>query len=79
MARRCRGSARQQSAKLAGLRQRRDNLRVSQTLDALRRSAEGRANTMLPILDAVRAYATLGEICDVLRDVFGVYQETSNL
>jgi methylmalonyl-CoA mutase, N-terminal domain len=72
-------SARQQSAKLAALRQRRDNGRVSRSLDALRRSAEGRENTMPSILDAVRAYATLGEICDALRGVFGVYQETSHL
>ena len=72
-------SARQQTAKLAALRQRRDNGRVSRSLDALRRSAEGRENTMPSILDAVRAYATLGEICDALRGVFGVYQETSHL
>ena len=72
-------SARQQSAKLAALRQRRDNGRVSRSLDALRRSAEGRENTMPSILDAVRAYATLGEICEALRGVFGVYQETSHL
>ena len=72
-------SARQQSAQLAALRQRRDNGRVSRSLDALRRSAEGRENTMPSILDAVRAYATLGEICDALRGVFGVYQETSHL
>ena len=72
-------SARQQSARLAALRQRRDNGRVSRSLDALRRSAEGRENTMPSILDAVRAYATLGEICDALRGVFGVYQETSHL
>ena len=36
-------------------------------------------NTMPRILDAVRAYATLGEICDALRDVFGTYQETAHL
>ena len=69
----------QAAAKLAALRQRRDNGRVSRSLDALRRSAEGRENTMPSILDAVRAYATLGEICDALRGVFGVYQETSHL
>jgi methylmalonyl-CoA mutase cobalamin-binding domain/chain len=44
---------------------------------ALRRAAEGSANTMPYILDAVRAYATLGEVCDALRDVFGAYQETT--
>ena len=57
--------------KLAALRARRDNGRVQKTLDALRRAAEGTENTMPFILDAVRAYATLGEICDAFRGVFG--------
>jgi len=72
-------AANHQSAKLAGLRKRRDNQRVTQTLDALRRAAEGTENTMPRLLDAVRAYATLGEICDALRGVFGAYQETPRL
>jgi methylmalonyl-CoA mutase N-terminal domain/subunit len=72
-------SARHQSAKLAALRKRRDNDKVRGTLDALRRAAEGTENTMPYLLDAVRAYATLGEICDALRDVFGTYQETTHL
>ncbi len=42
-------------------------------------AAEGTGNTMPLILDAVRAYATLGEICDALRAVFGTYQETAHL
>jgi methylmalonyl-CoA mutase N-terminal domain/subunit len=66
-----------QSKKLAALRSRRDNGLVRSSLDALRRAAEGTENTMPFILDAVRAYATLGEICDALREVFGSYQETS--
>jgi methylmalonyl-CoA mutase N-terminal domain/subunit len=66
-----------QAKKLAALRARRDNGRVGASLDALRRTAEGTENTMPFILDAVRAYATLGEICDALREVFGSYQETS--
>ena len=49
---------------------------MQQTLDALQRAAEGTENTMPYLLDAVRAYATLGEICDALRGVFGTYQET---
>ena len=53
--------------KLAALRERRDNGRVGKTLDALKRAAEGTENTMPYLLDAVRAYATLGEICDALR------------
>ena len=66
-----------QAAKLAALRKKRDNGQVRACLDALKRTAEGAGNTMPDILDAVRAYATLGEICDALREVFGSYQETS--
>ena len=66
-----------QAKKLAALRDTRDNGRVRAALDALKRAAEGTENTMPFILDAVRAYATLGEICDALRGVFGSYQETS--
>jgi methylmalonyl-CoA mutase N-terminal domain/subunit len=72
-------SARHQREKLAALRARRNNSQVRETLDALKRAAEGNENTMPRILDAVRAYATLGEICDSLRDVFGAYQETAHL
>jgi methylmalonyl-CoA mutase N-terminal domain/subunit len=72
-------SARHQREKLAALRARRNNNQVRETLDALKRAAEGKENTMPRILDAVRAYATLGEICDSLRDVFGAYQETAHL
>ena len=68
-----------QSDKLAQLKRRRNNGEVGRSLDALRRAAEGTENTMPAILDAVRAYATLGEICDALRTVFGTYQETSHL
>jgi methylmalonyl-CoA mutase N-terminal domain/subunit len=73
------GSARHQEQKLAALRARRDNRRVRKTLDALKRAAEGTGNTMPYLVDAVRAYATLGEICDCLRAVFGTYQETTRL
>ena len=52
---------------------------MQKTLDALKRAAEGTENTMPPLLDAVRAYATLGEICDALRAVFGTYTETSHI
>jgi methylmalonyl-CoA mutase N-terminal domain/subunit len=68
-----------QEEKLAALRARRDSTLVRKTLDALRRAAEGTENTMPFILDAVRAYATLGEICDALREVFGSYQETAHI
>src|SRR5450432_4193582 len=72
-------SARHQEAKLAALRARRDNGKVDRALDQLKRAAEGTENTMPRLLDAVRAYATLGEICDALRAVFGTYTETARL
>jgi methylmalonyl-CoA mutase N-terminal domain/subunit len=65
--------------RLKTLREERDNERVAETLNALRNAAESKGqsdtNTMPFILDAVRAYATLGEITDVFRDVFGEYRE----
>src|SRR5438132_9226790 len=57
----------QQIAKLAALRQRRDNERVQQTLTALERGAAGTENLLPLIIDAVEAYATLGEISDAMR------------
>ncbi|MBZ5726524.1 MAG: methylmalonyl-CoA mutase family protein [Acidobacteriia bacterium] len=72
-------SAGHQRAKLAALRRRRDSGRVRNALDALKRAAEGTENTMPYLVEAVRAYATLGEICDALRAVFGTYQETSHI
>ena len=72
-------AARHQEKKLAALRARRDNGRVTKTLDALRRAAEASENTMPYILDAVRAYASLGEIMNAFRSVFGTYQETARL
>ena len=68
-----------QEKKLASLRAQRDNGEVQRSLSALRRAAEGTENTMPFILDAVRAYATLGEICEALRDVFGSYQEAAHI
>ncbi len=65
----------QQSARLRELRARRDNVRVDAALKALGKAAEGTDNLMPPILEAVRAYATLGEICDVMRGIFGEYQQ----
>ncbi len=66
---------RRQIARLQELRRTRDNERVGATLAALRDAARGAANLMPFILNAVRAYATLGEITNVFREVFGVYQE----
>ena len=64
-----------QSAKLSRLRVERDTAAAEKSLDKLRQAAEGDDNLMPPILDAVRVRATLGEMCDVLRGVFGVYDE----
>ncbi|MBL8965691.1 MAG: methylmalonyl-CoA mutase family protein [Spirochaetaceae bacterium] len=63
-----------QVEKLRALRAKRDNGRVKAALAALETAAKGDANLMPPILEAVRAYATLGEICDVMRGVFGEYK-----
>jgi methylmalonyl-CoA mutase N-terminal domain/subunit len=64
-----------QIAALDGVRSRRDGGAATRTLDVLRRGAAGDANTMPLILDCVRAYCTVGEISDALRDVFGTYEE----
>ena len=69
--------ARQQTERLAELRRTRDNRRVTQTLKDLEAAARGDKNTMPYILDCVRAYATLGEVCDTLRQVFGTYEEVA--
>jgi methylmalonyl-CoA mutase N-terminal domain/subunit len=66
-----------QIERLYDLKRRRSEIEVARTLSDLRRTAGGTENTMPYILDAVRAYATVGEICDALKDVFGVYSETS--
>ena len=63
-----------QVSKLRELKSKRDNSRVKVALGALETAAKGDANLMPPILEAVRAYATLGEVCDVLRGVFGEYR-----
>ncbi len=57
------------------VKERRDSGAVGRALDALKRGAAGDANTMPLILDCVRAYCTVGEISDALREVFGTYEE----
>jgi len=64
-----------QLERLARVKRERDNARVQAALAEVRRVAAGDGNLMSPILDAVRAYATLGEIVDELREVFGEYDE----
>jgi methylmalonyl-CoA mutase N-terminal domain/subunit len=66
-----------QSTRLETLRRERDPGAVGQALDRLRLACQGTENTMPFLLDAVRAYATLGEIVDVMRGVFGTYIEPS--
>jgi len=61
--------------RLARLRSERDSTLASQSLSALREACQGSENLMPFILGAVNAYCTLGEICDVMRGVFGEYQE----
>jgi methylmalonyl-CoA mutase, N-terminal domain len=68
-------AAERQLARLADLKKSRDNAQVQRTLEALRETARGAGNTMPAILDCVRAYATVGEMCDALRDVWGEYEE----
>jgi methylmalonyl-CoA mutase N-terminal domain/subunit len=77
-----------QTRKLDALKARRSNEEVRRRLDALKKAASQKpvvksdgkmsdANTMPYIIDAVRAYATVGEICNALRDVYGTYEEVS--
>ena len=66
---------RYQKKKLAGVKKERNPTRVKETLDSLKSTAQGTGNLIPPILEAVKAYATLGEISDTLREVFGEYRE----
>ena len=72
-------AAESQKAKLAGFRARRSGRAVQQALINLREAALGEENLMEPILDAVKAYATIGEICGLLREVFGEYKPPTGL
>jgi methylmalonyl-CoA mutase N-terminal domain/subunit len=67
--------AEEQTAGLEALKARRDGDAVKRALDGLRETARGTGNLMYPILEAARAYATLGEMCDALREVWGEYVE----
>ena len=68
-------TAETQLARLQELRRTRDNDLVRRSLDTLKETARGDGNTMYPLLDCVRAYATVGEMCDALREVWGEYEE----
>jgi len=63
-----------QSARLAALRAGRDDAAVKRGLDELRTAAEGTANVLYPLRAALQASATVGEVCDALREVWGTYQ-----
>ena len=65
-----------QLERLRELKERRDNAIVEKRLEELKEAARGEENTMYPILEAVRAYATVQEICDAMKEVFGAYRET---
>src|SRR5712691_2961168 len=64
----------QQAARLASLRARRDAAEVSGRISDLKRAAPGPDNLLYPLREALRARATVGEVCDALRDVWGLYQ-----
>jgi methylmalonyl-CoA mutase N-terminal domain/subunit len=68
-----------QLGRLEEVRRRRDQARVESSLEALRAAARGTDNTMYPLLECVRAYATVGEMCDVLRAVWGEYEEVPSI
>jgi methylmalonyl-CoA mutase N-terminal domain/subunit len=65
-----------QIERVQAVRARRDSATVERTLAELRQAAEGDRNLMEPIIDAARAYVTMGEMCDVLRDAWGTWRET---
>ena len=65
----------EQIARVAALKARRDNTAVAAALAHLAQAARGTENMMYPILECTRAYATLGEMCDALREVWGEYEE----
>ena len=68
-----------QETRLKEVRQMRDDEEVAAKLDALESAARGEENLMPYIVDAVKVYATTGEICDAMRTVFGEYQPGASL
>lgn len=70
-------AARRQREKLASVRARRDAAQVAKCLEALRTAAREDRNTMPLLIDAVKAYVTVGEICEAFRDVYGAWTETT--
>jgi methylmalonyl-CoA mutase, N-terminal domain len=71
--------AENQVNRLRELKERRDNDQVQECLQAIKEAAEKGENTMYPTIDAVRAYATVQEICDAMKEVYGTYRETPQI
>ena len=69
--------AHDQSSKLGKLRAERSGEEVERRLRALRKAAEGSENLMPYLYESAKAYATLGEICDAMREVFGIHEEVA--
>jgi methylmalonyl-CoA mutase, N-terminal domain len=69
--------AKRQAVRLSKLRAERSQSEVDRQLKALRSAAKGTGNLMPFIFEAVKSYATLGEICEAMRDVFGTYEEVA--
>lgn len=67
-------TAERQKKKLDEIREKRDNIRVQRALDAIKKAAENNENLGDVMIEAVEAYATVGEICQVLKGVYGVYK-----
>lgn len=65
-----------QVERLKDLKERRNNEQVEKCLEAIKKAAEEGENTMYPTIEAVRAYATVQEICDAMKEVYGSYRET---
>jgi methylmalonyl-CoA mutase, N-terminal domain len=63
-----------QAARLAELRAGRDQAGVDIALDSVRAAARGTGNVLIPLKEALRLRATVGEVCNALRDVWGVYR-----
>jgi methylmalonyl-CoA mutase N-terminal domain/subunit len=71
--------ARRQAAKLERIRAERDNPAVKEALEDVRAAAKGTDNMLVPMKEAFRRMATLGEVCGVLREEWGVYRPESTL
>ena len=71
--------AERQIARVNAMKAKRDQAAVDKALANLKEAAQGEANLMPFLIDAVKTYATLGEICGVLREVFGEYKQSGSL